>query len=93
LCINKNSTIQKKAIKILIDNFVQREFFMKEIVKIELIISDEDIELYQKYREHHNRIEKITENLEQDDISYLLSQNQDKEKYRSRLRDATVIIK
>lgn len=88
-----NRRIQNKAIDILIDNFAQRKYFMDEIVKVELIITDQDVELYNQYKDHHSRVKKLMNALILDDLEYLLLQNVDKEKYKSRIRDTTIIIK
>jgi diketogulonate reductase-like aldo/keto reductase len=88
-----NSRVQNKATDILIDNFAQREYFLKEVVNVELLITPEDEKLNQKYKEHFERIEKLLKHLILDDLDYLLLHNFEKEKYRNRVKDATIVIK
>lgn len=89
----KNSHIRNKAIELMILNFSQREQFREEILKIELIISEKDQELYNTYKENVSRVKKLTAHLILDDLEYLLLSNFDKEKYKNRVRDTTIIIK
>lgn len=88
-----NSVIQNKAIDILIDNLAQRNYLVGEINKIELIITDEDVTLYHLYKDHYNRIKKLMKHLIQDDYEYLILQNLDKERYKNRIRDTSIVIK
>ena len=64
---NKNFTIQNKAIQLLIDSLSQRKTFWDEIVKVELIVSEnEDLSnkndtnttdtVYHQYKNHYSRL-------------------------------------
>lgn len=89
----KDKRIQNKAIDILIDGFSQREKLLSEIIKVELIITEQDSNAYNQYKENYNRVKKLFHHLILDDLEYLLMQNFDKEKYRNRVRDTTIIMK
>jgi len=58
-----------------------------------MIITEQDKEAYTQYKENYNRVKKLTMHLILDDMEYLLMQNFDKEKYKNRVRDTTIILK
>ena len=88
-----NQMIQNKAIDILLDNLTQRKYLMDEVIKVELIISQEDSDLYNQYKDYYNRIKKLMNHIIQDDYKYLVLQNMDKERYKNKIRDAYYVVK
>jgi hypothetical protein len=89
----RNLEIQNKAIDLLMENLAQRKVLRDEISKINLIINDEDSKIYNRYKDHYSRLQKLLYHIVQDDMEYLIFQNLEKERYKNRIRDTTIVIK
>jgi hypothetical protein len=57
--------MRNQAVKVLINNFNQRELLLRELPKIELIISPQDQEDYKEFMKRHFMIKGMIEKLHQ----------------------------
>lgn len=87
-----NDGIRDNALNVLVKHFQQREEFLNEVVKIELIVSDKDKEEYKNIKFQHYRLTELIDQITHDDYYYWLYQIFNKDKTKISLNDITDIL-
>ena len=98
-----NFTIQNKVIELLINNLSQRKNFCDEIEKLNWLYQRTKTKIinnytnttdtiYHQYKNIYSRLNKLISHVILDD-KYLLLNIFDKELYKNRIRDITIIMK
>ena len=89
---NAKREVRDFAVEVLIDNFNQRENLLKEVVKVELLISDHDILEYREIQSQYERLEKLIAEIVRNDLSQLLSGHKEQSQYERTVRDVTDLL-
>ncbi|CDW72551.1 inositol-triphosphate receptor [Stylonychia lemnae] len=90
---NLNHQIKDNAAEVLVMNFKQRQTLMQELIKVELIISNQDQQEYQDFKFQTYRLKEHIDQLISDDLKYLFFTNPDNEKKKKCIQDVTNILR